>query len=67
MGSEIYRAAAKAAIRDKWHSNDPDAGWTTFTAIEQQLGEIATQGAMADGNIKRLRRFYEDRLATVMG
>ncbi len=63
--SDTYRVAAKAAIQEKWHSNDPDALWTTAAAIEKQLGEIAAQNALVDNKINRLRRFYRDRLAAV--
>jgi hypothetical protein len=65
MVPETYRAAAHAAIDDKWRANDPKAPWTTAAAVEMQLVEIAEQGVLGRDTIERWSKFYEERLATI--
>ncbi|MGA9411193.1 MAG: exodeoxyribonuclease I, partial [Roseobacter sp.] len=60
--SEHYATAAKEAIRERWLSNDPDASWMTKAEVEKQLDEIADAGALSEGELNALRRFYRIRV-----
>ena len=47
------------AVRDRWHSEDPDAPWMTFAEVEKQLAEIEKAGALGPENLGELRWFYQ--------
>lgn len=63
LASAGYAEAARAAVRDRWLSEDPDAPWMTMAKVEKQLGEIASKGGLNEGNLGDLRVFYQTMLS----
>jgi exodeoxyribonuclease-1 len=58
-----YQSAAQTALRDRWLSNDPDAPWTTKTAVGLQLAEIEGAEALDRDHLAGLREFYRQRIS----
>jgi exodeoxyribonuclease-1 len=62
--SGTYAAAAEAAIRERWLSNNPDAPWLTMAEVEKQLGEIVSANAISQGDHDDLMQFYRGRVTS---
>ena len=60
-----YRSAARAAIRDRWLTNEPSTPWTTKAAVEEQLHEIVSGEALDQDRINALQEFYDARVANI--
>ena len=56
--------AMTAEMRNRWMSVDPDAPWTTFASVEQQLAEIEAEAAMDEVGLAGLRGYYESFLTS---
>ncbi len=65
FASENYRSAARAAIRDRWLTNEPTVPWTTKATVEQQLHEIVSGEALDQDRINTLQDFYQARLSQI--
>ena len=62
FASTNYRSAARAAIRDRWLTNEPSTPWTTKAAVEEQLHEIVSGEALDQDRINALQEFYDARV-----
>ena len=65
FASENYRSAARAAIRDRWLTNEPTVPWTTKATVEQQLHEIVSGEALDQDRINTLQDFYQARISQI--
>mgnify|MGYP002628355117 CR=1 FL=1 len=63
--SHDYQLAARAAIRDRWLTNDPSKPWTTKAAAERQLHEIISGEALDQSQVKELQAFYRARFSQI--
>jgi exodeoxyribonuclease-1 len=63
--SHGYQLAARAAIRDRWLTNDPSKPWTTKAAVEHQLHEIISGEALDQSRVKELQAFYQARVSQI--
>jgi exodeoxyribonuclease-1 len=63
--SHDYQLAARAAIRDRWLTNDPSKPWTTKAAAERQLHEIISGEALDQSQVKELQAFYRARVSQI--
>ncbi|WP_171186117.1 exonuclease domain-containing protein [Ruegeria sp. HKCCC2117] len=65
FASMNYRAAASAAIRDRWLTNEPSTPWMTKATVAEQLQEIVSGQVLDQDRICALQDFYHARISEI--
>ena len=59
--SENFNGKIAANLGGRWHSNDPDAPWTTFAKVEEGLAQLRDEGALSADQLSSFEDFYHQK------
>ena len=61
------RAVFSAAIKKRWHSNDPKSPWYNVQRVQKELEELEYLEMIDKESLQKLREFYSELTSNFRG